>query len=161
MSQEVLGELDLPISDGSITIETVTITGGFGRLHVRSEGRGPLGVRFSHTADILLSLKDGELEAEVDDSTLNLPWWLWALNALLLVPLYGVGGLIPLAIANVIGSKVIGNTLEGLIDLSALEKATALNESTSGVTTKVERVEVNPFGVFLKGNIEINTLELL
>lgn len=161
LEQDVVGGLDLPITEGSVTVETVTITGGFGRLHVRSEGKGPLGVKFSHTADILLSLDGGQLVAEVDDSTLNLPWWLWVLNTLLFVPLFGVGGLIPLAITNVIGSNIVGNKLEGLIDLSALEDAANLDTDVSGLTTTIERVEVSPFGVFLKGDIEIDSSQLL
>jgi hypothetical protein len=100
------------------------------------------------------------LEAEIDESTLNLPWWLWALNTLLLVPLVGLGSLITMAIANIIGSNIIGNQLEGLIDLSALQDVANLNNSSSVVITSVERVEINASGVFLKGNVEINIPQL-
>jgi hypothetical protein len=160
LEKEILDGLTLPMSEGSITIESVRLLGASGRLHVRSEGHGPLGIPFSHTADILLSLKNGQLEAEIDESTLNLPWWLWALNTLLLVPLVGLGSLITMAIANIIGSNIIGNQLEGLIDLSALQDVANLNNSSSVVITSVERVEINASGVFLKGNVEINIPQL-
>jgi hypothetical protein len=158
LQQELLGSLNLPLTDGVVTVETVTLTGGIDRLHVRSEGKA-LGIGFSHTADILLKLDHGQLAAEVDDSTLNLPWWLWTLSALL-APLFGLSGLIVTAIANVIGSNAVGNTLEGLIDLGALQDAANVGSSVPGVTTTIERVEVNLFGVFLKGDIEIDTTAL-
>src|SRR5690606_7807273 len=98
----------------------------------------------------------GQLTAEVDNSTLNLPWWLWVLNTLLFVPLFGVSGLIPLAITNIVGSKIIGGKLEDLLDLSSLqEMISGSSDDDSIVTTRIERVEVNPFGIFLKGNVEI------
>jgi len=157
LQDEVLAGMTLPISEGGVTVESVTLSGGVGRLHLRSEGTATLGVHFSHTADVLLSLDDGQLTAEIDNSTLNLPWWLWVLNTLLFVPLFGVYGLIPLAITNVIGSKIIGGQLEELIDLSSLQEAVSGSfDEGSFVTTSIERVEVNPFGVFLKGNVEID-----
>lgn len=156
LEREVLDGLELPVSADGVTVESVNITGGSGRLHVRSEGKTILGIKFSHTADVLLSLKNGQLTAEVDNSTLNLPWWLWVLNTLLFVPLFGVSGLIPLAITNIVGSKIIGGKLEDLLDLSSLqEMISGSSDDDSIVTTSIERVEVNPFGIFLKGNVEI------
>lgn len=159
LQKEVVGGLDLPMTEGSVSVETVTITGGSGRLHVRSEGKA-LGIGFSHTADLLLKLEQGQLVAEVDDSTLNLPWWLWALNVIL-IPFVGVSGFVVTAIANVLGSNIVGNTIEGLLDLSALQDAASMGSDSGGVTTAIQRVEVNPFGVFLKGDIEIDTTALL
>ena len=162
LQREVLEDLTLPVSEGGVTVETVTITGDYGRLKVRSEGKGPLGIKFSHTADLLMSLENGELAAEVDKSSLNLPWWLWVLNGLIFIPLFGgPGGLIPLAITNMIGSTIIGNQLEGLIDLTTLQDAVAIDTGVAGVTTRIDRVEVNPFGVFLKGDVEIDATQLL
>jgi hypothetical protein len=162
LERDVVDGLNLPVSDSGVTVETVTITGDYGRLHIRSEGKGPLGIKFSHTADILMSLENGQLVADVDKSTLNLPWWLWVLNGLLFVPLFGgPGGLIPLAITNMIGSTIIGNQLEGLIDLSTLQDAVGVDTGVDGVTTRIDRVEINPFGVFLKGDVEIDATRLL
>lgn len=159
LAREALSGVQLPYSDGIATVDTITITGDYGRLHIRTEGHGPLSIPFSHTADILITLENGKLVAEVDKSTLNLPWWLWLLNGLLSI-FVGVGGLVLMGIANVIGSSTIGNIIEGLIDLSALQEAANFNSGSSGIETTIERVEVNPNGVFLKGNVEINAAAL-
>ena len=162
LERDVVADLNLPVSEGGVTVETVTISGDYGRLKIRSEGRGPLGISFSHTAHIVIRLEDGQLVADVDKSTLNLPWWLWVLNGLIFIPLFGgPGGLIPLAITNMIGSTIIGNQLEGLIDLSTLQDAVGVDTGVAGVTTRIDRVEVNPFGVFLKGDVEIDATQLL
>ena len=159
LAKEVVAGLNLPMSEGGVTVETVTITGGADRLHLRSEGKA-LGIGFSHTADILLRLEQGQLVAEIDSSTLNLPWWLWAMN-LILAPYVGISGFVVTGIANALGSRIVGNAIEGLLDLSALQDAASVGSGSGGVTTTIQRVEVNPFGVFLKGDIEINTTALI
>lgn len=157
LEREIVGELDLPRKEGVVTLEAVEVAGiAPDRLELRFSGKGPLGISFSHRAELRLRLSGGEITAELDESTLNLPWYLWVLNALLIVPLVGLGGLVAMAIANVIGSRVIGNRIEDLLDLGALTDLAAIDSGSSNISTAIERLEVSSSGVFLKGNVEID-----
>ena len=156
LEREIVANLGLPRKDGSVTLEDVELAGiAPNRIELRFSGKGPLGIGFSHRAEMILRLVNGQITSEMDESTLNLPWYLWVLNALLIVPLVGLGGLISMGIANIIGSNVIGGKIEDLLDLGALTDMIAVDSGSSNVSTEIERLEVTSSGLFLKGNVEI------
>lgn len=159
LEQEILAGFSLPMTQSGVTIETLSVSGGDGRLHVTAEGKAQLGIKFSANLEIIVRLENGELVAEVDESKLKLPWYLWVLNSLLLAPLLGgpAGGIITTAIGNVIGNAIIGQQVAALIDLAAMTNALGLDlDSDTGLVTVIaERVQITPFGIFLKGNVEI------
>jgi len=146
----------LPHVEEGVTIESWDVGLRDGHVEVTARGFRKMlfKVSFTYKAEITLSIRGGELVGEIDRSRLNLPAWLWFLSSIFLI----LPGIVITAVAGAIGKGKVNESIGDRLGLDELTEglfAPAGNDLFR-VVPEFDRVEVNPNGLFLRGNVLVN-----
>jgi hypothetical protein len=112
-------------------------------------------VSFTYTVQIKLKLDSrGNLTSEIEDSQLHLPFWLFFLSYLIA----GLPGLITLSVVKTAVKKDVNTGLGDQVSLNE-DLSDLFTASISGLAmnARFDQIETNTTGVFISGDLEIDT----